>query len=237
VSYTPESPQHALRQRLAQLDEEIQFWRAILDRLEAGQAVDRAGLGVSLERLVESSQALRDSIIVEAGQLDGHEVTWNGRAGLLHVVACLEVRDRDRYLRLAEVLAAGSVLYQRERVRLQRSEMRDRAVDELRALYAQPVPPALPGPEIEHWLDWAWSLEEKSPGIVALEHLLPNVQHFLSEVDAANWQSHRAQDLECPPAAIPSGTAAAVVLTESTTLNAEEEEALPIFGSETLGAC
>jgi hypothetical protein len=180
VSAEPRSlPSLALNELL----EQASSFRTSLDRLEAGENLDRAEAQNSLERLLDASQALRDSLF----SMD-QAARWHGQQELRELIERLESRELRRYEELAELLAAGTIEHRSKRTEAERRKLRDGVVAELRAIHAQHHPPELPGPSIESWLAWAWALEDGCEVLQLLESSLPQLEEFLRTVEPEWWQ-------------------------------------------------
>jgi hypothetical protein len=169
------------------LSDNVKRWREKIDLLEAGQTVERGQAIVELGRLLDACQNLRDAVLSEdAG------ATWKTAGELKSLVERLEeaAEKRSRYLDLAQWLGAGTIEHRRERTRQERLKQRDAAVAELMEISAMGLPPELPGPGVEEWLQWACNLDDSSndPDLAQLKAHFPRVDDFVRQLDPESWR-------------------------------------------------
>ena len=185
------------------LTDQAKHWREKIDLLEAGQRVDRDEAVVDLGRLLDACQNLRDAILSEDSG-----AAWKTTAELHTLVDRLDevAEKRKRYLDLAQLLVAGTVLHRRERTKQERLRQRDAAVAELMEVSAQATLEDLPGPAVETWLSWACSLDDSTndPDLAKLKSSLPRVDDFVRQLEIEMWQDGRVSISEQMVDAVPA---------------------------------
>lgn len=178
---------------LRTLTEQSKLCHQRIDLLEAGQSFNRAEILVEVGKLLDACQNLRDAILSEDSAAD-----WSTKTELSGLVSRLEdtAAKRRRYLDLAQVLATGTVIHRRERTRLERLALRDAAVAELMEISERSAPPALPGPAVEGWLEWACGLEDQSDEaeLQQLKANFPRLDDFVSQLEIDWWQNSRSPE-------------------------------------------
>lgn len=164
-----------------------------IDLLEAGQSLNRGEVLFEVGRLLDACQNLRDAILSEDSA-----ASWSTRSELSALVSRLDdaAAKRRVYLDLAGVLAAGTISHRRERTRLERLALRDKAVAELMEISEQAAPPELPGPVAKDWLEWACSLEDDAhePELQKLKNGFPRLDDFVRQLEIDGW--HDGPDQE-----------------------------------------
>ncbi len=139
------------------------------------------------------ARTCRDAILSEDGG-----ASWTTKNELSALVRRLDdvAARRRRYLDLAQVLAGGTITHRRERTRLERLALRDRAVAELMETSEQPAPPELPGPAAESWLEWACSLEDDTNEIELhkLKNGFPRLDDFVRQLEIDWWHEGPAPE-------------------------------------------
>jgi len=182
-----ESRQSIVTDTLQSLAQQAKHWRDAIDRIEAGQEVNRAELLAGFGKFLEVSQNLRDAILSEDSA-----ASWSDKDELHALVSRLDgvAAMRARYLDLAHALSRGTVVHHRERTRLERLQLRDAAVAELMENSARATLPELPGPGADVWLRWACGLEDESndPDLVQLQRYFSRVDDFVRQLDIKTWQ-------------------------------------------------
>jgi hypothetical protein len=172
------------------LTDQAQRWREKIDLLEAGQRLDRDEAIADLGGLFDACQNLRDAILSEDSS-----AAWKTTKELQSLVDRLDeiAAKRKRYLDLAQLLVAGTVLHRRERTKEERLRQRDAAVAELMEVSAQTTLEDLPGPAVETWLNWACSLDDSTddPDLAKLKSNLPRVDDFVRQLEIEMWQDGR----------------------------------------------
>ena len=162
-----------------------------INLLEAGQSFNRADVLAEVGKLLDACQNLRDAILSEDSA-----ASWTTKSELSALVSRLDdvAAKRRRYLDLAEVLATGTISHRRERTRLERLALRDRAVAELMEVSDQAAPPELPGPSAERWLAWACSLEDdlNEPELQKLKGGFPRLDDFVRQLEIDWWHDDPA---------------------------------------------
>ena len=164
-----------------------------IDLLEAGQSLNRGEVLFEVGRLLDACQNLRDAILSEDSV-----ASWSTRSELSALVNRLDdaAAKRRIYLDLAGVLAAGTISHRRERTRLERLALRDKAVAELMEVSEQSAPPELPGPNAKSWLEWACSLEDEAhePELRKLKDGFPRLDDFVRQLEIDWWHDGPAQE-------------------------------------------
>jgi hypothetical protein len=178
---------------LRSLSEQAKVCHEKIDLAEAGQSVNRADVLSDVARLLDACQNLRDAILSEdAG------ASWTTKSELSTLVGRLDdaAIRRRRYLDVAQVLATGTITHRRERTRLERLTLRDKAVAELMEISEQQAPPELPGPAAESWLEWACSLEDDSNEIELhkLKNGFPRLDEFVRQLEIDWWHDGPAPE-------------------------------------------
>ena len=163
------------------------FCHETINRLEIAQSFSRAEVLALFAELLDTCQSLRDAILTEDSA-----ATWRTKEELHAVASGLAAgATRRRFLDLAQFLAAGTVSHRRERTRQERLALRDQAVVELMEISRRPVPPELPGPAVEQWLQWACSLEDNlnELELLRLKTNFPRLDDFASQLEINWWHS------------------------------------------------
>jgi hypothetical protein len=176
---------------LKSLSEQAKLCHAKIDLLEAGLNFNRAEVLAEVGKLLDACQNLRDAILSEDSG-----ASWTTKSELNALVNRLEdaASKRRLYLDLAQVLAGGTISHRRERTRLERLALRDKAVAELMEISERPAPPELPGPVAEHWLEWACSLEDETH-VAELQKLrsgFPRLDDFVRQLEIDWWHDEAA---------------------------------------------
>lgn len=178
---------------LRSLSEQAKSCHEKIDLAEAGQSFNRAEVLAEVGKLLDACQNLRDAILSEDGG-----ASWTSKSELSALVRRLDdvAAKRRRYLDLAQVLAAGTITHRRERTRLERLALRDKAVAELMETSEQPTPPELPGPAAESWLAWACSLEDDTNEIELhkLKSGFPRLDDFVRQLEIDWWHEGSAPE-------------------------------------------
>ncbi len=176
---------------LLSLSEQARVCHEKINLLEAGQNFNRADVLAEVGKLLDACQNLRDAILSE-----DNRATWTTKSELSALVGRLDdaAAKRRRYLDLAEVLATGTITHRRERTRLERLALRDKAVAELMEVSDQPAPPELPGPVAEKWLEWACSLEDdiNEAELHKLKGGFPRLDDFVRQLEIDWWHDDPA---------------------------------------------
>ena len=163
------------------------FCHETINRLEIAQSFSRAEVLALFAELLDTCQSLRDAILTEDSA-----ATWRTKEELHAVVSGLAAgATRRRFLDLAQFLAAGTVSHRRERTRQERLALRDQAVVELMEISRRPVPPELPGPAVEQWLEWACSLEDNlnERELLRLKTNFPRLDDFARQLEINWWHN------------------------------------------------
>jgi hypothetical protein len=178
---------------LRSLSEQAKVCHERIDLAEAGQSFNRADVLAEVGKLLDACQNLRDAILSEDGA-----ATWTTKSELSTLVRRLDdvAAKRRRYLDLAQVLATGTITHRRERTRLERLALRDKAVAELMETSEQTTPQELPGPVAEQWLAWACSLEDDSHEVELhkLKNGFPRLDDFVRQLEIDWWHDGPAPE-------------------------------------------
>lgn len=173
-------------QTLRSLSEQARICHDKIDQLEAARSFNRAEVLADVGKLLDACQNLRDAILSEDAT-----ARWSTKDELETLVNRLDetAAKRRRYLDLAQVLSAGTVVHRRERTRQERLALRDKAVAELMEISERPAPAELPGPAVEDWLEWACSLEDDAnePELLALKTNFPRLDDFVRQMEIDWW--------------------------------------------------
>lgn len=177
---------------LKTLSEKARVCHEKINQLEAAQSFNRADVLAEVGKLLDACQNLRDAILSEDSA-----ASWKTKEDLHTLVTRLDeaASKRRRYLDLAQFLSAGTVSHRRERTRLERLALRDKAVAELMEISDQSAPPELPGPAVEKWLEWACSLEDDAnePELLKLKTNFPRLDDFVRQLEIDWW--HNGEDI------------------------------------------
>ena len=173
---------------LQNLTKQARICREHIDRLEAGQNVNRAGVIADLNTLLDLSKSVRDAI-----RSEDILASWSTKEELAALVSRLDeaATKRRRYLDLAQYLATGTIAHRREKTRLERLAERDAAVAELIKISEMSTPPQLPGPEVGEWLAWACSLEDEDDAadLQNLKNNFPHLDDFVRQLEIEWWRN------------------------------------------------
>jgi len=172
----------------ASLDEALTHLSDSVDKLRAAKSVDVAEVVEQLATAAEAARNLRSfvaSILPDA--------TWQNREDLDGILKHIHrvLGARSRLEALAVELERGSIVHRRA-VRVSHlTELRDLAVQELRS-HAGPgeMPPSLPGPEADQWIEWACGLKEPEDA-EALETLrsgFAQLDNFIVNLEPGMWK-------------------------------------------------
>jgi hypothetical protein len=178
---------------LRSLSEQAKVCHERIDLAEAGQSFNRADVLAEVGKLLDACQNLRDAILSEDSA-----ASWTTKSELSTLIRRLDdvAAKRRRYLDLAQVLATGTITHRRERTRLERLALRDKAVAELMEISEQATPPELPGPVAENWLEWACSLEDDTNEIELhkLKNGFPRLDDFVRQLEIDWWHEGPAPE-------------------------------------------
>jgi len=175
------------RQVEASLDDSLAIVLQSLDQLKAAQPVDMGALAANLVTAADAAGSLRSYV---ASALP--DATWQSRADLDTLLAQSErvLEARSRLLSLVTELERGRVVHRRALRVEHLNQLRERAIEELRAQAAVgAVRAVLPGPGAAEWIEWAYALTE--PGDeVALQSLrdgYPCLDNFIANLEPNMW--------------------------------------------------
>lgn len=179
---------------LGQLDSNLQVVQLEVERLRAALEVsDDQSLRASLMDACAHAALVRDLVRTERPDAD-----WSDRESLELLVIeqeqaareCLSQQRRARLLALAEELESGNVRHRFEGRTESLNALRRAAVDQLRALAAEPEQEKdLPGPNASQWLHWACNLDERHD-VSVLQQLRSDfdaLDRFATEIEETYW--------------------------------------------------
>jgi len=182
---------------LASLDESLAELDGSLQLLEAARPVDLPHVIERLKMAVESSQHVRTLALS-----DVPDAKWDDREDL---VVLFEARDlerrREQLSALADELERGNVVHRRAARVAQLTQLRGKAVEELRSLAAaEKAPPALPGPDAPHWIDWACNLKEPddTASLQSLRAGFSRLDEFVASLEPGMWATSGSPKPEQP---------------------------------------
>jgi protein TonB len=97
--------------------------------------------------------------------------------------------SRARLLDLVSVLELGTIQHHRASRVNQLNQLRDEAVKELQARAKTRVPPILPGPDVDEWIEWACALKEPEDveTLGALRRGFENLDAFVAHLEPKMW--------------------------------------------------
>ncbi len=193
ASQDTKSGPSVVTETLRSLSDHAKVCHEKIDLLEAGQSLNRGEVLFEVGKLLDACQNLRDAILSEDSA-----ASWSTRSELSTLVSRLDdaAAKRRIYLDLAGVLAAGTISHRRERTRLERLALRDKAVAELMEVSEQSAPPELPGPVAQNWLEWACALEDDAnePELQKLKGGFPRLDDFVRQLEMDWWHDGPAQE-------------------------------------------
>ena len=183
---------------LASLNDALALPYESLRELEAVKPVDTAQVVQKLKVAAQAAQDLRASI---ASMLP--DASWQTRDELdLLLVRIQKISEaRSRLLDLATELERGSIVHRRALRVSQLSQLRARAIDELRLHAASKAePPVLPGPEAAQWIEWACRLEEPGDAetLMALRNRFTSLDDFVADLESGMWIAKTDSELAAP---------------------------------------
>jgi hypothetical protein len=176
----------SLNDTLAQLSESV-------DKLKAAQRVDIAEVITELKMAAESARNLHALVLSEMP-----DATWQNREELEVILEKIEKRVearhieelRTRLLNLAAELERGNIVHRRAVRVTQLNQLRDQAINELRAQASvKGTPQNLPGPDSDEWLVWACGLKEPedSESLQALRNGFAHLDEFIANLEPDMW--------------------------------------------------
>jgi periplasmic protein TonB len=113
---------------------------------------------------------------------------------------------RERLRSLAAELLHGSVVHHRAVRVNQLNQLRDEAVKELKSQAdAKGMPAPLPGPAVDQWVEWAYSLREPedTEAVESIRNGFPHLDDFVAHLEPNMW-------VPADPAVVAAAAAAAV---------------------------
>ncbi len=177
----------------ASLDDFLALLDESLGKLKAARSIDVAEVVTQIESASESARNLRALIATELP-----EASWQTQEeldGLLkqieQIVEAKAVEQRrSRILALAAQLERGTIVHRRALRANKLTQLRDQAIKQLRTQAAlEGVPPTLPGPEADEWIDWACALREPegAESLQALRDGFAHLDEFVANVEPSMW--------------------------------------------------
>ncbi len=172
------------------LDQSLSLLKESLGKIKAAQPVDVAELIQNFESAAEYSRNLRSLVSAEMP-----DATWESRAELEDLLETIQ-RNREvkvirsRLLDLAAGLERGSIVHRRAARVDQVNQLRDSAIRELRSMAERKeMPPSLPGPEPDQWVEWASSLKEPedTEDLRTLRKSFAQLDAFVSHLEPEMW--------------------------------------------------
>ena len=141
----------------------------------------------------ESARNLRALVLAELP-----EASWQNRAELDVLLEKIERRVearnieqlRTRLLGLATELERGSIVHRRAVRVNQLNQLRDQAINELRAQAGvKGAPQPLPGPDCDEWLDWACGLKEPddAESLQTIRNGFAHLDEFVANLEPDMW--------------------------------------------------
>jgi len=181
----------------ASLDDALTLLCETLRKLEAAQSVDIAAVIAQLEKAGESGRDLRALVSSELP-----DASWQNReeldALLEKIQERIEARNleqlRGRLLALAGELERGSIVHRRAVRVEQLNQLRDQAVNELRAQAGlEGAPQTMPGPEADEWIKWACGLKdpEDADTFKALRNGFAHLDDFIARLEPNMWTAKK----------------------------------------------
>ncbi|MFZ0704236.1 MAG: hypothetical protein WAM71_01445 [Candidatus Korobacteraceae bacterium] len=173
------------------LDQTLSVLQENLGNLKAAKPVDTAQLIQNFESAAESARNLRSLVSSELP-----DASWQTRDELEVLLETIEKNRetnarRSRLLDLAAGLQRGCAVHRRAARVDQVNELRDNAIRELRSLAEkEELPPSLPGPEPDQWVDWASNLKEPedSESLRTLRSSFAQLDAFVTHLEPEMWR-------------------------------------------------
>jgi periplasmic protein TonB len=97
---------------------------------------------------------------------------------------------RERLRNLASELERGSIVHHRAVRVSQLNQLRDQSVKELRdQASAKGMPSPLPGPAVDEWVEWAYSLREPedAEAVESIRNGFPHLDDFIAHLEPNMW--------------------------------------------------
>jgi TonB family protein len=181
---------------LRSLDDSSSFLSESSAKLRAGTLVDVTQIIEHLKTASESARIVREAVLSELP-----DASWQNREELDALVERIRSiseqraavqRRRSRLAALAAALESGSIIHRRAQRSAELTQLRDHAVDELRAQAAlESASPALPGPEADRWIEWACGLKEPEDA-ESLQNIrggFPHLDDFIANLELSMWMA------------------------------------------------
>jgi len=169
------------------LDNSLALLSDSLGKLKAAQSVDVKEVSNQLAMAAEAVGSLRSlvtSVLPEA--------TWQNREGLDALLGQIDriMGARSRLLTLATELQRGMIVHRRAVRVTQMDQLREQAINELQAqAKAAGLPPTLPGPEADRWIEWACALKEPedAEALQTLRNGFVQLDTFVANLEPHMW--------------------------------------------------
>ena len=178
---------------LAPLDDSLALLSESLQKVKAAQSVDLPSVIEQLKRAAESARKVRAIVSAELS-----DASWQSReeldALLRKIQKIAEARTlakrRSRLLTLATELERGHIVHRRTQRVEELKRLRAQAINELRSQTAsEGMPPSLPGPEEDRWVEWACGLREPQDAetLQALRNGFARLDDFIANLEPSMW--------------------------------------------------
>lgn len=169
------------------LDNSLALFAEGLGKLKAAQPVDITEVVEQLKAAAEAARNLRSLVLSTKP-----DASWNSREEFDALVARIQKvsEARSRLLALATELEAGTVVHRRALRVDQVNQLREQAIIELRSHAERSgEPPILPGPEAEHWINWACALKEPEDAgaLQTLRSRFAALDEFITNLEPDMW--------------------------------------------------
>jgi len=182
---------------LASLDDSLAALAATMQQFEAAIPVDLVQAGDRLKAATESAHKIRAFVLSQMPEAD-----WEDRDELCALLEAIDVqRRRSQLLALAGELERGNITHRRAARVAQLTKLRSEAAEELRSFAAaEKAPPDLPGPESDHWVQWACALKEPddTAALRSLRAGFPRLDEFVATLEPGMWVVTAAPQMAAP---------------------------------------
>jgi len=169
------------------LDNSLAQFAAGLEELRAAQSVDIDQVIDQLKTAAEAARNLR-SLMLSAKP----NSSWHSREEFDALVERIQEisKARARLQAVATELEGGTIVHRRALRVEQVNQLLEQAIIELRS-HATPggEPPTLPGPEADHWVQWACTLKEPedAAALQSLRKGFPALDDFIANLEPDMW--------------------------------------------------
>ncbi|MFI5116231.1 MAG: hypothetical protein ACHP8B_05975 [Terriglobales bacterium] len=178
---------------ITSLNDSLALLSESVEKLKAAKSVDIAEVTEQLKMAAESARNLRALVLSELP-----EAAWQSRQELDVLLEKIEKRVearqieqlRNRLLGLAAELERGSIVHRRAVRVNQLNQLRDQAINELRAQAGvKEAPRPLPGPDSDEWLEWACGLKEPddAESLQTIRNGFVHLDEFVANLEPDMW--------------------------------------------------